>query len=1628
MFIEALGLWGVVMFGLFAVDGGFELLCGDTAVGARRHLDASAVGALEGFSRRYCELLRSPHAAAGLLALGRDLYSWLNSDGQLTTLLQRGDRPLRFEVCAGNLIPSAAEWALLRAPWELLADQQGFLAGDVQLRFSPVRRLGREATALGLDKHRLGLVFMAASPRGARELDYEAEETAIMTAVGSTKLDLLVEESGNPDELGERLTDYATMQAVHLSCHGDNAWRPLGKPMAQPKPVLLLETLEGEELPTDAGELIGALRAHRPRLVFLSACLTAAAGAEGGLPGGKEAAAGLRGGVAHSLAEALVNAGLPAVLGWDGSVADEAATAFAATLYDGLEGQDDLADAVAAGRRALLNASEESKRRDWHLARLWYGPQGGGPIVGGKLRRRMMPATQGQKEFLAKARNQIPVASQEMFVGLRRELQKALRVFGEEEYAGVLLHGMGRVGKSSLAARIANRRRDLRVAVVFEHYGSLDVLGALAEALKENPKARDFLRDGTNLVRQQPDRLEGLLIDLLCGPCAQTEAEGTPVLLVIDDLERILDADPKGGRHRVKPEHAPVLGAVLRAFDAAIGSGLSRLVITSRFTFTLGGVEDRLFELPLPPLSEAAQRKLELRQREAAADAGLTGQAFAEREKLLARVPGIARGNPGLQDLIGRKLILGLQEDPIRRKLILSPVAAAEDAQRTLDEIEAWLAQGDLPSDAEVREFLKDLAIDALRDLAGKAGQALLRGLTVFDVPVPEVAAATLEAHLSGSLRHLRDLGLVDVSADLVDARQTGLSVNALAAGRLAPLSDSERTKLAREVAGTLFRAWGGAEGEARRPAICDVQLTQLGLLAEDGAIVAACATPAVIALRQGPAEVAAELGGAAIGLLDAQHRVAPWRLLSETAGAAATSGDGATADTLLERGVAALEEQRHSGATVDPVAAGFLVYEQAQRLVTRGELGRAEDLFAEAAQLAEAAGNEVSATIARGQIADILESRGDLDEALRIRKEEELPVYERLGAVRERAVTMGQIADILVSRGDLDEALRIRQEEELPVYERLGAVRARAVTMGQIADILFSRGDLDEALRIRKEEQLPVYERLGDVRSRAVTMGKIADILFSRGDLDEALRIRKEEELPVYERLGAVRERAVTMGRIADILVSRGDLDEALRIRQEEELPVYERLGDVRSRAVTMGRIADILVSRGDLDEALRIRQEEQLPVYERLGDVRSRAVTMGRIADILVSRGDLDEALRIRQEEELPVYERLGAVRERAVTMGQIADILFRRGDLDEALRIRKEEELPVYERLGEVRERAVTMGRIADILFSRGDLDEALRIRQEEELPVYERLGDVRSRAVTMGQIADILFSRGDLDEALRIRQEEQLPVYERLGAVRSRAVTLGKIADILVSRGDLDEALRIRQEEQLPVYERLGDVRSRAVTMGRIADILVSRGDLDEALRILKEEELPVYERLGDVRSRAVTMGRIADILVSRGDLDEALRIRQEEELPVYERLGAVRSRAVTLGKIADILHRKGDLGAARALHVERLEINRRLVDAEGIANTLWGLAQLDLQEQKIGDAVPRIVAAYDIVSRLGRADAIAVLGTVLGQILAANEKPDDARIVLQRSADMYRKLGLETNATEVDEIITRLKLR
>jgi hypothetical protein len=162
-------------------------------------------------------------------------------------------------------------------------------------------------------------------------------------------------------------------------------------------------------------------------------------------------------------------------IGWDGSVYDLDAITFAEIFYEELARGSSVAYAAARARGSLLRAhlAEPRQGRHWHLARVYLGPRGGGALRASSKPSRPFHKEAGYKEFLDSKQRRVPVATAAEFVGRRRQAQRILRAFRDKEGAGLLIHGIGRQGKSSLAARIANRMPRHDTVVIFGRYDAL---------------------------------------------------------------------------------------------------------------------------------------------------------------------------------------------------------------------------------------------------------------------------------------------------------------------------------------------------------------------------------------------------------------------------------------------------------------------------------------------------------------------------------------------------------------------------------------------------------------------------------------------------------------------------------------------------------------------------------------------------------------------------------------------------------------------------------------------------------------------------------------------------------------------------------------------------------------------------------------------------------------------------------------------------------------------------------------------------------------------------------------------------------------------------------------------------
>ncbi len=402
-------------------------------------------------------------------------------------------------------IEPGGDQRFLDLPWEVLADDGRCLANRDELSFSVVRRIGRHRTAAAPSRYRPAVAFMAADPRGNTvPLDHDAEEQAIIGAVGAVELDFLCEDSGNLALLATRMRDQtegdAGVNVVHLSCHGS----------LRERPVLLMETELGEPEAVDAQALAREFGGFRPRLLFLSACETARPD-----------------GMLGSLAADLVKLGFPCVLGWSGKVSDRGATRFAQELYARLAARDSIEMAVALARQVLAHDADEVVRSDWHRARVYLGPDGGGPMTRGQRRRHWHDADRADQEFLGKGATRIPVASRREFVGRRRPIQEVLRHL--RKHRPTVIHGLGQHGKSSLAARIASRHLSHDVVLVAGDYTPGGILNAIRES------ARDAGHDGTEEVLSILDEADDISKTkptpealARAGPAAQRTAPGAP--------------------------------------------------------------------------------------------------------------------------------------------------------------------------------------------------------------------------------------------------------------------------------------------------------------------------------------------------------------------------------------------------------------------------------------------------------------------------------------------------------------------------------------------------------------------------------------------------------------------------------------------------------------------------------------------------------------------------------------------------------------------------------------------------------------------------------------------------------------------------------------------------------------------------------------------------------------------------------------------------------------------------------------------------------------------------------------------------------------------------------------------
>ena len=855
---------------------------------------------------------------------------------------------------------------------------------------------------------------------------------------------------GGPREIAAAL-QADQYHVLHLSAHGSASG-------------VELEDEDGNPVAVSASALVGQLRAGgRPLpLIVLSSCAGGAGGSSG-------------------LAATLVRHGADRVVAMQASVSDMYATTLARRFYEILATRPgaSVAAALADARRELEEQRQAAARSGGSRLAPEYGvatvlaADGDPPVVNpAAAPARFARATQLRSGGGVR---RLPIG---YLIGRRRQLrtataalrggQAALDRFGA--LSGVLLSGVGGIGKTALAGRIETRLagEGWLPAVHFGRWDPSVLIAAVADALADDPDSDRWIADARVLLASA-EIDDAAKLQQVCGLLQRTR-----LLLVFDDFEQNLELGDATIAFS-DPGFAEVFDTLCRAAD------VGRLLVTSRYP--LPDADAFLLEVPVPALSPAELRRLLLRLpalRELdAADRRVLSETIGGHPRLLEFVNALLRGGRGnlkevtvkLRDLADQRVSLGGQR-PLEQAIPDAVLLGSRDI--LLEQLIELLSE-------EERELLLQAAVSRLPQSLGDLAVARW-GPNANREPQTAVA---------GAAERLLDLTLLSAS-------------------------DGDQVVVHPWIADSLAGHQGGEEEvRHRRAAAMRLARLQAGR-ADFGDLVEVCRHHAashqineLIAF----ASVAADAIGAQLG------QVSLTAFLGEVVPLVPTDVEGflpladretrallaigsVTAASTRANAILAAARQR---AEADPSDAGAqrdlsVSYNKLGDLMRAlGDTKQAErfyrDSLAIAERLAQAdpsdAGAQRDLSVSYNKLGDLMRALGDTKQAERFYRDD-LAIAERLaagdpsdaGAQRDLSVSYERLGDLMRALGDTKQAERFYRDS-LAIRERLaqadpsdaGAQRDLSVSYERLGDLMRALGDAKQAER-HYRDQLAIAER----------------------------------------------------------------------------------------------------------------------------------------------------------------------------------------------------------------------------------------------------------------------------------------------------------------------------------------------------------------------------------------------------------------------------------------------------------------------------------------------------------------------------------------------------------------------
>lgn len=446
---------------------------------------------------------------------------------------------------------------------------------------------------------------------------------------------------------------------------------------------------------------------------------------------------------------------------------------------------------------------------------------------------------------------------------------------------------------------------------------------------------------------------------------------------------------------------------------------------------------------------------------------------------------------------------------------------------------------------------------------------------------------------------------------------------------------------------------------------------------------------------------------------------------------------------------------------------------------------------------------------------------------------------------------------------GNTDEAIAYFNEA-IEVYSNTGNIRAIGESYGELGLVYYTLGNMiqaDKYFELAHKFSRDTNNKRGE--AKALT-NKGLTFRF-RGELERSIGYFNQA-ISICDDIRDLRNKANALAALGITYRYLGQNKEAIKIH-EQALLLRRQIEDKRGEGASIGNIGNSYLNMGEYEIAIE-KLTIALDISRNINDQRSIGNALDNLGRAYHHQGYANEALNYL-EESLEISRNIKQRRSEANRLGRIGNAYRKLGEPDKAVRYLKEA-VEISQDVGDKRSQGNHLGYLGKAYIATQNLREAENCLRKA-VALCREINDKRKEGIWYGELGIIYKSWGEGKRA-KHHLTSALGISQRVNNKHNEAISLSRLGVLDREEYKISKAIT-KYKLALDHQRKVGDKLEIATDLNRLGNAYRDRGEMVEAEKHFREA-LDIFTELNSTPNRVKVLANLGSLLLSLDKVEEA----------------------------------------------------------------------------------------------------------------------------------------------------------